>query len=717
MIINVYASSQPWDPYTKYIPSETPTAKRQLRGTWITTVVNLDWPSAKTSKIINNSERIQKSKDELTALLDKAVEMKMNAVFFQVSPTGDAFYKSSIVPWSRYLTGTFGKDPGFDPLDFAIEEAHKRNLELHAWFNPYRVSMDIKDATKSSLNIEKSVYKEHLQWIKPSMDRFVVDPGIPDARKWVISRVMEVVNNYDVDGVHFDDYFYYESYEGELKDQDTFKKYNNGQFSNLGDWRRNNTYLLVKELSNKIGKTKSWVKFGISPAGIWGNKKDGLLDGSNTNSSFNNYYKSFADTKKWVEEELIDYIAPQIYFSFANLHAPYGELASWWSNVCKDNNVHLYIGQALYKVNSDSDQYFKGENAVQEFTRQLRFNITKPEIMGSIMYRTQNLNDQSKQSVVNTIKNDLWATRALVPVMPWKGGKSPVTPTVGKLGVLSNGIKLSWTANDPHTTYFAIYRFNNGQKIDINSNSSASNLISTVRKNNNDIQQFIDIQTKTPNNVTYVVTSLDRLHNESSGLKISQSLSSHFSDIIQNYSWASTSIDKLYTKGIVKGDNNGMFNPGQNTKRGDFILMVVRALNLNTSFKDNFKDVKKTSYYYDAIGISKALGIAKGTGNSFYPDKNISREDMMVIVIRALKTKGLNLDKANAEYWTKYSDAKLISSYAREAIAILTKVSIIQGSGNKINPKHMATRAEIVVILDRVLNNIASEYELKNAQP
>mgnify|MGYP000973113624 FL=1 len=170
-------------------------------------------------------------------------------------------------------------------------------------------------------------YKEHPHWIKTAMNRYVVDPGIPEAREWVFNRVMEVVQNYDIDGVHFDDYFYYERTLGELKDQATYEKYNKGQFTNIEDWRRYNTYLLVKELSEEINSTKPWVKFGISPGGIWANKPDGYLEGSNTQSTYTNYNTNFADTKKWVDEELIDYIAPQIYFTFANSKASYGELA------------------------------------------------------------------------------------------------------------------------------------------------------------------------------------------------------------------------------------------------------------------------------------------------------------------------------------------------------------------------------------------------------
>ncbi|NLP14299.1 MAG: family 10 glycosylhydrolase [Clostridium sp.] len=700
------AQTNLWNAYEKFIPAETPILKRHLRGAWISTVVNLDWPSTETVKIGNTVERITKSKEELTEILDRAVELKLNAVFFQVSPEGDAFYKSNIVPWSRYLTGTFGKDPGFDPLAFAIEEAHKRNLEIHAWFNPYRVSMNTNSSTVSSLNIEKSVYREHPEWVKKSMNRFVVDPGIPEARKWVIDRVMEVVENYDVDGVHFDDYFYYEEYEGELKDQDTFNKYNNGKFKNLGDFRRNSTYLLIKELSKKIRSKKAWVKFGISPAGVWGNKKDGHSDGSNTNSSFTNYDRSFADTKKWVEEELIDYIAPQIYFTFANPRAPYGEVASWWADVCRGKNVHLYIGQAFYKINDDTDEYFKGSNAVPELSRQLKFNMAKPEIMGTIMFRFKNFEDSGKQQAVGAVKNNLWTTNSLVSVMPWKGGSTPNTPILGKLESLSKGVKLSWTDNDPDTAYFAIYRFNTGEKTDIVSDRSALKLLTTIRKTGSGIQEFIDYEISNADSVYYIVTALDRLHNESEGLAVSTNQSEYFPDVGMKYSWAVDAIDMLYDRGVIKGDENGMYNPGVNTKRGDFTIMIVKALGFEADFTDNFSDVKPGSYYYDAIGIAKELGIVKGDGDKFNPDANITREDMMVIVMNALDKAGAMIEKADEKYLDSYNDSKKISNYAKVAVSTLTKEEIVNGFDGRINPKSMATRAEIAVVFGNVLNKI-----------
>ncbi len=699
---NTLAKSNPWDPYLDFLPAGTPVVKRELRGTWISTVANLDWPSGDVKKITNDVERVQKSKEELINILDTVVQMNMNAVFFQVSPEADAFYKSDVVPWSRYLTGTFGKDPGFDPLAFAIEEAHKRNLEFHAWFNPYRVTVDMKDATRASLNIEKSVYKEHPEWIKTSMSRFVVDPGIPEARAWVIDRVMEVVNKYDVDGVHFDDYFYYEKTVGELNDQGTYEKYNKGKFSNIGDFRRNNTYLLVSELSKEIRKAKSWVKFGISPAGIWGNKKDGLANGSDTEASSTNYNNCFADTRKWVVDELIDYIAPQIYFSFGYSRAAYGELATWWSDVCRGKNVHLYIGLALYKINDSSDKYFTLENGVPEFRRQLKFNTAKPEVKGDIMFRALNLNDSGKQPVVDTMTNDLRSYKAFVPVMTWKGGTTPEKPSNGKVEVHSNALKLTWNDSDNNTAYYAVYRYNTGETADTALDTSAKKLIATVRKTGGGAQEFVDNGSYDPDKVFYVVTSLDRLHNESSGLTISTKQSDYFSDVGMSYSWAINAIDTLYRKGVIQGIGNGAFAPGRYTKRGDFTIMVVRALNLEADFTENFKDVKADSYYYNEIGVARELGIVKGSGEYFDPEGNITRQDMMVIMLKALEEKGVNIEKAGDEYLDRYQDKNKISAYAKAAVSFLTKHGIVTGSGGNVNPLNLATRAEIAVILQKI---------------
>jgi uncharacterized lipoprotein YddW (UPF0748 family) len=696
-------ASMPWDPYRKYLPDEVPTVRRHLRGLWIATVQNLDWPTREARDLKDPAKRIEKCKEELLAILDKAVELNMNAVFFQVSPEGDAFYKSEIVPWSRYLTGTFGKDPGFDPLEFAVKAAHERNLEIHAWFNPYRVSMGITAAVKSSLNIKLSVYREHPEWIRTANGRFVVDPGIPEARKWVADRVMEVVRKYDIDGVHFDDYFYTEARGERMNDEETFRKYNDGMFANLGDWRRNNNYLLIKDISGKIRAEKPWVKFGVSPSGVWGNIKDGHPDGSNTNTDYTNYEKCFADTKKWVEEELIDYIAPQIYFTFANGNAPYGELATWWSGVCEGKDVHLYIGQAFYKINADNDPYFKGANAVPELSRQLTLNMTYPGIDGTILFRADFLYDELKQPAVSAIKNNLWAEKALIPVMPWKGGKAPGTPSQGRMRRGSGGTVLNWFDNDPNTTYFAIYRFKQGEKADIASDSSPGKLIATVRKINHGTQEFVDTETSPGTGYFYVITALDRLHNQGGGLRISESYSRYFTDVSSAYSWAAEAIDALYERGIVTGNGDGSFGPGDNIKRGELIFIIVRAFNLWREFTSNFSDVPESSYHYRAIGAAKELGIALGSSGRFYPESYITREDAIVILARTLKAAGKELETAGEEHLKQFLDEALISPYAREAVAAFTRAKIVLGSAGRINPKNNVTRAEITLMLYRLL--------------
>ncbi len=704
VLLSFNAAASPWKPYDHYIPAEMLISKRHLRGMWISTVLNLDWPSKETVDIEDSRERIEKSKEELISLLDMAAGMNINAIFFQVSPEGDALYKSDLVPWSRYLTGTFGQDPGFDPLEFVTEQAHIRNMELHAWVNPYRVSMYTNTDTAASLNIPKSVYKEHPEWIRKAMSRYVIDPGIPEARKWVMDRVMEIVEKYDIDGIHFDDYFYYERTFGELDDKQTYMKYNPDGFSNIKDWRRNNTYILIKELSEKIRASKSWVKFGISPLGIWANQKDGYPDGSNTRSSVTNYDSAFADTKRWVEEELIDYIAPQVYFTFANSNASYGELTTWWADVVKGKNVHLYIGQALYKINDDSDRYFKGNNALKEFSNQLKYNVAQPRIMGSILFRAKNFTDSGKQQVVAAIKKDLWSTKSLIPVMPWKGGRTPDMPIWGKVETVSNGTKITWDNNEPNTCYYAVYRFGNDEAIMYDSNITAKNLIALIRKEHGQTAEFIDKKVKNPEKVKYMITALDRLHNESKGRIIAAGQSAYFLDVGLDFSWAVNAIDELFERKIVLGNGNGMFFPSENTKRKDFIIMVVRAFGLDAEWESNFIDVPGDAYYHNEAGIAKKLGLMPGNDENFYPEENIVREEMIVILLRAIAESGYNFEITSEDILRQYKDEGEISGYARAAVASMIKSGYIEGSNGYIRPKGLATRAEIAVILQRILN-------------
>lgn len=349
-------------------------------------------------------------KKELTDKLDNLVNLGINTLFFQVKPDGTALYRSTILPWSDVLTGVVGKDPGYDPLKFAISEAHKRGLKIHAWLNPYRVSINTHPKTIASFNSTLSsqpihVYTLHKNRIRTASNRFVLDPGLPEVRHWITSIVTELVKSYEIDGIQFDDYFYYETPSSRLDDNTTYQKYGK-DFPDKTNWRRNNTLLLVKEISSTIRSLKTGVEFGISPAGIWRNIADDPR-GSNTKGGHPSYDEAYADTRLWVQQGLLDYIAPQIYWPFARKTASYDTLARWWADVVKPTNTKLYIGVALYKVGSRSktEPDWIVEGGVPELKRQLDLNETLPGINGTILFREAYLSDPLTKEAVQYLKS------------------------------------------------------------------------------------------------------------------------------------------------------------------------------------------------------------------------------------------------------------------------------------------------------------------------
>lgn len=352
-------------------------SKGELRGLWVATVANTDYPSKPTTDPAV-------LKDEAIKILDNAKNIGINVVFLQVRPTEDALYKSDIFPWSKYLTGTQGLAPadGFDPLAFWVTEAHNRGIELHAWINPYRV-------TKSSNTPLNSLHatnpaRLHPDWVvKYSDNNLYFNPGIPEARKLIVDGIREIMDNYAVDGIHFDDYFY----PGRtFNDSNTYKAYGKG-YANINDWRRANVNALVSDVSQAVKASGKNILFGISPFGIWANKSSNPL-GSDTNGleAYNDHY---ADTRKWVKEDMIDYIIPQIYWQIGYSLADYSKLLSWWSNVASGTGVDLYIGQATYRAcSSDTSSAWYG---ISEIERQLQLNQKYPEVKGSVFYNYTSL--------------------------------------------------------------------------------------------------------------------------------------------------------------------------------------------------------------------------------------------------------------------------------------------------------------------------------------
>jgi uncharacterized lipoprotein YddW (UPF0748 family) len=339
---------------------------------WVASVLNTDWPSAPGLSPA-------KQRAELLGLLDLAVERRLNAVVLQVRPAADAFWPSPYEPWSAYLTGTQGRDPGWDPLGTAVHEAHRRGLELHAWFNPYRVAMSDDPARLARTHPARV----HPDWTVAHGGRLYYNPGIPDVRRFVQDAMLDAVRRYPVDAVHWDDYFYPYPVAGEHFDDDAaFAAYGAG-FTSRAAWRRHNTDLLVHETAARLRTARPGTRFGISPFGVWRNAATDPL-GSPTTAGVQTYDDLYADTRTWVRRGWIDYIAPQVYWNIGYKPADYAVLVPWWADVVKGTRVRLYIGEALYKVGG------KGQPAAWrdpgELSRHLTFDAAHPAVSGNIFY-------------------------------------------------------------------------------------------------------------------------------------------------------------------------------------------------------------------------------------------------------------------------------------------------------------------------------------------
>jgi len=363
------------------IPQEASAqSDRDFRAVWVSTVFNLDYPSSGTVDA-------GKLKAEAVKILDNIKSMGLNAVILQVRPAADALYKSDIFPWSRFLTGEAGTAPSdnFDPLEFWVDEAHKRGLELHAWINPYRVTKKYASENPKTANDlpDGHPVKEHPNWaVSYSDGDLYFDPGIPAVRQLIIDGAIEICKNYDVDGIHLDDYFYPGT---DFEDDATFKKYK-GNYTSKDDWRRSNVDALVKGLHDAISKSYPDVSFGISPFGIWANSST-ISQGSNTNGG-ESYTQHYADTRKWVKLEWLDYIAPQLYWHIGHKLADYETLVKWWADVVKETDVDLYIGHAAYRVGNDAE---KAWDSYSQIISQLELNSSVENVRGSIFFRYSHL--------------------------------------------------------------------------------------------------------------------------------------------------------------------------------------------------------------------------------------------------------------------------------------------------------------------------------------
>lgn len=366
------------------IQAEESVARVGLRGVWVSTVYQLDYPRTATT----DPELLKAQADEI---LETCAGMGMDAVFLQVRPSCDALYPSKLFPWSRYLTGTAGEEPegGFDVLSYWVETAHALGLELHAWLNPFRVTRD-GDKELAAL-AETSPAAEHPEWVVEYDGNYYLDPGLPEVRELVIQGAEELVRGYDLDGLHLDDYFY----PGiDFDDAGTYAAYGGG-FDETGDWRRENINSLIKALDERLHAIDPAISFGVSPSGVWADKRS-LPEGSDTTGGYESYYSSSADSRKWVKEGWVDYICPQIYWYIGHPTMDYETIARWWKDTVKGTGVKLYIGMADYKADAgEEDDPWYGLEALEA---QLALN-EELRVDGAVHFRYRFLagNDRLKQ--------------------------------------------------------------------------------------------------------------------------------------------------------------------------------------------------------------------------------------------------------------------------------------------------------------------------------
>jgi uncharacterized lipoprotein YddW (UPF0748 family) len=382
------------------LPIDAPAqTKAEFRGVWVATVTNIDWPSA--NNFSSDSQKV-----EFIKLLDMHKANGMNAVVMQIRPATDAFYPSPYEPWSEWLTGKQGQPPVpyYDPLEFMVTETHKRGMEFHAWMNPYRAVFNVTTTAVSATHVTRL----HPDWFLTYGDKKYFDPGNKQVQQFVTNVVKDVVGRYDIDAIHFDDYFYpYRITGKEFPDEENYKLYGNGMSKD--DWRRSNTDSIIKMLSIAIKKENKKCQFGISPFGVWRNMDKDSINGSNTRAGQTNYDDLYADILLWLKKGWIDYVAPQIYWEFEQKAAPYKTILDWWSTHTYGKNC--YIGLGIYKAGSNA--YWKDKT---QLPRQIEALRNTPNIQGMIFFSSKSF-DKNPNGWSDSLRLNYFAVPAKTPVI------------------------------------------------------------------------------------------------------------------------------------------------------------------------------------------------------------------------------------------------------------------------------------------------------------
>lgn len=480
-------------------PTDPRTPKRDLRAMWVASVENIDWPS-------RTGLSAEQQRTELVGWLDLAQQQRHNAIVLQVRPTADAFWPSDVEPWSAYLSGTQGVEPGWDPLGFAVDAAHERGLELHAWFNPFRVS---QRADRSVL-VPEHPGAQHPDWVVAYGGKLYYNPGLPQVRELCRRAIIDAVRRYDIDAVHFDDYFYPYPVAGQVFD-DAAAYAEHGQGFSLEDWRRDNINRFMSDLRDDIRRTRPTTQLGVSPFAIWRNRATDP-EGSDTTAGAETYDDLYADTRKWVREEAVDYIAPQVYWSRGFAAADYEKVTDWWAEQVTGTRVHLFIGQATYKVAANADPSWDDP---QELSSHLEFNTRYPQIDGNMFFSAKQVRLNALDAT--GILNRTWYSRpSLTPASPWLDDR-PGAPRAITRVVLGRGGQqptLRWSGTDGDARLFVVYRVprDRATSCDLADARHIADIVPARRG----VQTWTDPQ-PVAGPVTYVVTPVDRVRQEGPG--------------------------------------------------------------------------------------------------------------------------------------------------------------------------------------------------------
>jgi len=487
--------------YSAFAQSSRRPPKREMRGVWVATVKNLDYPKKPTTWPTAH-------KEEWKNLIQEYKSLGLNAIFFQVRPAGDAFYLSEHAPWSAYLTGRqdLPPKPEYDVLEFLIEEAHNNGMEFHAWLNPFRATMNLDTADLSL----RHVFNRHRNWMVRYGRRYYINPGIPEAREHICDVVGELVTKYDVDGIHFDDYFYpYPVANEPFPDSAAYMVYGSRMFNDIQNWRRSNIDAMIELASTTIKDIKPHVFFGISPFGVWRNKANDNM-GSETNTSIASYDDLYADALNWLRKDWIDYVAPQLYWHIGFEPADHQLLQRWWS--VNTGDEQLYIGHAAYKLANDrQEQWYEPD----QIARQIHLTRRNRRIDGSLFFRSSSI-----LSDVLNIKDTLRAYYGTPAILPEREGMSLAVhqvPDFRKVKSKRGDALICWKPNKANQEnlpyYYIVYRFpGNG----VGDTEDARNILK-ITEFGSDEKKFevLDKRVEEGQVYTYMVTAVNRAHIES----------------------------------------------------------------------------------------------------------------------------------------------------------------------------------------------------------